>query len=115
MIVYVVHFEDLEYFVAWLDVVERLEFVHNAEPAALLLLVAHFSVGGLRHMAIEVYRTRASPVDPVGVGHFYSKSFGYCKLFDLRHKVISHVQLHLLPFVPAGHYLWLLCLFKVQL
>ncbi len=104
------HFEDLENLVARLNEVKRLEFVHDAEATPLLLLVAHFPVCRLGHVAVEVYCASAAPVYSVRVGHFNTESLGYSKLLDLLNKMVPHVQLHLLFFVSAGHDLGLFSL-----
>ena len=104
------HFEDLEDLIARLNEVKWLKFVHDAEAAPLLLLVAHFPVCGLGHVAVEVYCASAATVYSVRVGHFNTEPLGYGKLLDLLDKMVPHVQLHLFFFVAAGHDLGLFCL-----
>jgi hypothetical protein len=104
------YFEDLEYLIARLDEVKRLKFVHDAEAAPLLLLVAHFPVCRLGHVAVEVYCASAATVYSVCVRHFNTEPLCYGKLLDLCDKMVPHVQLHLFFFVSAGHDLGLFCL-----
>ena len=104
------HFEDLEDLITRLNEIKRLKFVHDAEAAPLLLLVAHFPVCRLGHVAVKVDCASATSIYTVRVGHFNTETLGYGKLLDLLDKMVPHVQLHLFLFISAGHDLGLLCL-----